>query len=401
VTKAQPPPRLPRNLLILALCQALGLAGAPFVILVGGLLGAELAPVPGLATAPIAALVVGTALGAVPAARLMRRVGRRIGFITGTLVGLLAALTGLRAVGAGSFTALCLATGLVGMSTAFVQQYRFAAIESVRPEKAGMAVSIVLLGGVAAGFIGPQIAQALRHVTGPEYTGSFVGLGCLYIAVAMLLGFFAEPPPDPLHDPRLGLRSVRELLRQRDFLIAVAASTVGFGTMSFIMTATPLSMHSLDGHSVEATSRVIQSHAIAMYLPSLFSGAIIGALGARRTMFAGICTLTAAMAAAGSGHSFGAYWLALVLVGVGWNFLFVGGTVLLSSAYRPQERFRAQAINDFIVFAIQAVAALSAGVVLHAVGWPGLVFVPIPVLAIMLGLLAIGRNSSPRTAPGL
>jgi predicted MFS family arabinose efflux permease len=391
--------RLPRNVLILALCQALGLAGAPFVILVGGLLGAEFAPLPGLATAPIAALVVGTALGAVPAARLMRRIGRRAGFIAGTFVGLLAALTGIRAVSAGSFTILCLATGLVGMSTAFVQQYRFAAIESVGPERAGTAVSIVLLGGVAAGFIGPQVAQALRDWIGPRYTGSFLGLGILYIAVALLLGFLAEPPDDNPGSRQGGLRSVRELLRQRDFLVAIAASTVGFGTMSFIMTATPVSMHTFDGHSVEATSRVIQSHAVAMYLPSLFSGAIIAALGARRTMLAGIGAFAATMVAASSGHSFRAYWLALVLLGVGWNFLFVGGTVLLSTAYRPVERFRAQAVNDFLVFTIQALAALSAGVILHAVGWPALVLVPIPVLALMIGLLTLTRSPHARTAP--
>jgi len=385
-------PDVPRNVLILALCQALGLAGAPFVILVGGLLGAKLAPRTGLATAPIAALVVGTALGAVPAARLMRRLGRRNGFTAGAGIGLLAALTGAVAVATDSFATLCVATGLVGMSTAFVQQYRFAAIESVRPEKAGTAVSMVLLGGVAAGLIGPQVAEALRYVAGAEYTGSFVGLGVLYVAVALLLALLAEPLALS-HQPRMASpRSARQLLAQRDFLLAIAAATIGFGTMSFIMTATPMSMHTLDGHSVEATSRVIQSHAVAMYLPSLFTGAIIASHGARRTMIAGIAALAGAITTASAGHSFHSYWLALVLLGLGWNFLFVGGTVLLSTSYRPEERFRAQAVNDSFVFAVQALAALSAGAALKAIGWHGLVLVPIPVLALMLGLLFLTRN---------
>jgi len=387
---------VPRNVLILSLCQALGLAGAPSVVLVGGLVGETIAPTPGLATLPIAALVLGTAATSVPAALLMRRVGRRRGFIAGAFVGMAASLVGTLAISADAFFGLCAATFLVGGATAFVLQYRFAAIESVEPQRAGHAVSFVLLGGIAAGFIGPESARLARGWLSHEFAGSFLALALLYALVAATM-LALRDVSSGTHDHRRATgRPVHVIISQPDVIVAIGAGMTAYAVMSFIMTATPISMHTIDGHSVDATARVIQSHAIAMYLPSLFAGTLIARLGPRGAVLIGLMVLASCVAVSAGSHALLAYWLALVLLGIGWNFLFVGGTVLLTQGYSPAERFRTQATNDFLIFGTQAAASLSAGAALQALGWRALNIATLPALVAMLllTLFVRGRNRS-------
>ena len=387
-------------MVLLGVAAALGLSAAPLVVLVGGIVGDALAPAAALATLPIAALVVGAALNTVPAAFWMRRVGRRWGFITGAAVGTGGALLAVHALDRASFAEFCAATLLIGASGAFVQQYRFAAAESVAPRSVGRAVSLVLLGGMAAGLIGPEIGRRARAWTATEHAGGFLAVAALdVVAVALLLLLRVAPEPPPAAGPKPRFRP-GDLLRRPDFALALAAATIAYAVMSFIMVGTPVSMHVIDGHSIGGTTAVIQGHVLAMYAPSLFTGTLLDRLGVRRMMTLGATSLLAAVATAATSHALAAYGIALVLLGLGWNFLFVGGTVLLTRSYRAEERFRAQALNDFVVFATQAVAALAAGAALDRIGWAATNLAVVPLILLMLVLVVVlGGRAAALPAP--
>jgi MFS family permease len=382
-----------RNVTILSFAQALGLSGAPIVLLIGGLVGTELAPTPALSTLPVSVMVVGLALATIPASLLMKRIGRRRGFITGAILAGMAALLAAFALSRGSFLLFCLATLLIGSNTAFVQQYRFAAAESVRPQFVGRSVSLVLLGGVAAGFLGPEVGKrTMDWLSFGAYTGSFVSLAMLYIITALLLLFLREV--SPAQEENTGIeRPLREVAAQPTYLIAVLAGAVSYGVMSFIMTATPPMMGVIAGFSLAQTTLVIQSHIVAMYLPSLFTGFIVERLGMVKVMVTGVLLLLACVALGLVSTHFIHFWGALVLLGLGWNFLFVGGTVLLTRSYRPAERFKAQAANDFLIFGIQAFTSLSAGTVLFTANWQVLNLLNLPFLLAMLAVIYLWRRN--------
>lgn len=380
-----------RNVPILVASQALGTSGVAMVILLGGIIGADLAPSPSWATLPVSIMVVGGAVFALPAGAIMRRIGRRLGFAGATVMAALAALLGAYAIAQGSFPLFCLATLLVGANGAFVQQYRFAASESVDQAHAGRAVSLVLLGGVAAGFLGPQMAATTRDwLPAGTYVGSFVSMAGLYLVVAVLLAFMAEVGPRGSEASGTE-RPLASLFLQPTFLMALLAGAVAYGVMTFTMTSTPIYMHRTHGFSLQDTAWVIQSHVMAMFLPSLFSGFVLERLGLARMMTAGVVFLLACVGLAVVSQDLLHFWGALVLLGVGWNFLFVGATVLLTHSYLPQERFKAQATNDFVVFCIQAFTALSAGTVLFYANWTILNAVNLPFLLATLAAIWLLR----------
>jgi predicted MFS family arabinose efflux permease len=360
------------------------------VVTIGGIAGAVLAPTPGLATAPMSLMVVGTAATTVPAALLMRRVGRRRGFALAALGAVLAALTGALALWLESFALLCLATLGIGAKVAFSQQYRFAAAESVPVVSAGRAVSLVLLGAVGGAWLGPELAtRAAALVPGIRFAGSFLMLAVVFLVAAALLSFLAEPAPEHDGDAHGGPgRPLGELVRVPAFAVAVLAGVVGQGVMTFVMTATPISMHVVDGFSLDETAAVIRGHVLAMYLPSLASAWLIGVLGIPRMMALGVALLAATVAVALQGHEYLHYAWSMVLLGVGWNFLFVGGTSLLVQSYRPRERFAAQGFNDFCVFGVAALGSLLAGSVVHVAGWEAVVWVALPPLGAMAAALS-------------
>lgn len=386
------------NVTLLAIAQMLSASGLTVVVILGGIVGADLAQKPSWATAPLSLAIVATALTTVPAAMLMRRIGRRSGFIIGALIGVAGGLVASRGISGGNFELFCIGTMLLGSSMAFTQQYRFAAAESVTPEHVSQAISRVLIGSLGAAVIGPQLALAGRWWTATEYAGSFLTVSLLYLAALVVLSRLKLPARSATDNP-LEDTSAAGLLSDPHFRIAVFSSAVAFAVMSFIMTAAPISMHRLDHHSVEATTFVIQSHVLAMYLPSLISGRIIARYGERLVMLWGSALLASCVAVSFAGHHVMHYWWGLVLLGIGWNLLFVAGTTLLARQLRGANRHRAQAINEFAVFGTQACASLLAGLAVQQMGWRTLNIAMLPLLAILI--LAAGRLRSEASAKGV
>jgi MFS family permease len=345
-----------------------------------------------LATLPITALVVGLAAAAVPVALLIRRVGRRAGFVIGAAVSATGALVAAHATTAGSFAEFCGATFVMGAAGACVQQYRFAAVESVDARHSGRAVSLVLVGGIIAGALGPEIGRRGRLWFGGEFSGAFLLVVIVQVAAMGLLSALRIPGTAATTGPHVQ-PPLRAFFARKPFVLAVVGAGSASAIMSFLMTATPISMHVHDAHSVDDAAFVIQSHVIAMFAPSLVTGWLVDRLGVRRMMMAGLLTLGAAIAAAASGHSTSTYWMGLVLLGLGWNLLFIGATVLLTKSLEPAERFRGQGLNDFMVFSSQALASLAAGAVLHQFGWAAMNLAAVPLLLLVLLLIARGDGS--------
>lgn len=371
------------SVLLLACAQALTATGLTVLVLLGGIVAAVLAPRESLATVPISMAVVAVAFSTAPAALLMRRIGRKAGFMLGASMGAGAALFTAFAITRGSFVMLCAGSALFGASTAFTQQYRFAAAECVAPAEVSRAVSRILLGSLAAALIGPPLALLARAWLPTEYAGSFVAVAGLYMLGILVLSRLRLPPPSTQATGGRA-RSASQLLSESTFRLAVLAGVVAFGVMSFVMTAAPISMHVHHDHSVEATTWVIQSHVVAMFLPSLFTGRLVGRFGERLMMQLGALLLAGCAAVSLVGEQVAHYWLALVLLGLGWNLLFVSGTTLLARSYGGVDRHRAQAINEFIVFGVQSCVSLLAGVAVSRLGWQMLNLATLPLLALML-----------------
>ncbi len=384
------------NVAILSVAQAGSVTGTVALITLGGIVGYDLAPVPALATLPMSLLVVGTALATVFAAWTMSRIGRPRGFAVGAGMGCVGTVCALWAMTAESFVLFCAAAVLVGAANAFAHQYRFAATESVPASAAGWAVSITLAGSLVGAILGPELAARGEHwVEGARFAGTFAAVAGCYVCVgAVLLKLRDSAPPMPAA-AATDVRGAVAIARNRVFLLAVLGAAVGYGVMTFTMTAAPLSMHVIDGHSLAHTAAVIQAHVLAMYAPSLFTGYFIGRAGARRVMLVGAGVLCITVIVGFAGREVLHYGASMVALGVGWNFLYVGGTTLLGTAHRPEERFRAQAINDSVVFGISAAGSLGAGVVMQLFGWNTVLGMSIPAIVVAIAALAWVR---PQTA---
>ena len=371
-----------RNIFVLTLAQALGMTAAPLVILLGGIVGADLAPSTSLATLPVASIIVGTALSTIPAALLMKNIGRKRGFLIASLISALSTLMAAWSLSLGNFWLFCFSCALLGNHLAFIQQYRFAAAESVPTEDIGKAISLLLLGGLLAAWLGPEIAVRGRFLIDTEYAGGFLYLGGLNLLafIILLMGFKNQ---QSLTEKQLPGRPLKVILMQPNTLLAIGAAAIGYGFMSLIMTATPISMHHIDGHSLESTKTVIQNHIMAMFLPSLFSAWLLSKLRIKGLMLTGIICYLACILATFWDRDFAHYLAGLILLGIGWNFLFVSGTTLLTQQYRPNEAFKVQATNDFIVSSTQAIAALSAGVLISGLGWNLLNIAGLPILLLL------------------
>lgn len=377
-----------RNIAILLLCQLIATSGSVLIVTVGGLVGAQLVS-GSLATLPVSIMVVGTALATVFAAMLMRSAGRRAGFAIGAAIAAAGGCVSAYALQVESFALFCVGVGFYGVNNAFVQQYRFAAAESVAPVLAGRAISMVLIGAIGGAFFGPLLATVGEQFGSHAYTGSMLAMGALQVIALLLLLLIDEPKVAVTAGEEGAERPLREVVMQPSYLIAMLASVVGYGVMNLIMTATPLSMHVHDGLSMRETASVIQSHVLAMYIPSLFAGVLIARVGVVRILACGVLAMLAAIGFGLSGHAVMYYWWALVLVGIGWNFLFVGGTAMLVSSYRNAERFKAQAVNEFSVFGVSAAGSLLAGTLIHSWGWSAVLWSTAPLLIVTAA--ALGR----------
>jgi len=380
--------KLPRNVWILSACQAFGMSAGSMMILVGGLLAAKIAPSPKLATLPLAMIIVGTASSTIWVAMLLRRFGRKRGSHVGFAFSLLAAGLGYLAAAQSSFS-LLVASGIsMGVAVAFWQQFRFAALESISdPALYGPALSVMMGGGLIAAFLGPEIGargdQIFPHL--PHYGGSFLLLGGLILIAVIIFQFYHEIPIKVDATAAPG-RPLLEIIRSPKFFIPSLCAAIGFGVMSFVMTATPLTMYEVCGFELSDTKKVIQSHIVAMFLPSLISGALMKRFGVGHVMAVGAALYAAVVIIGLGGQQLMHFWGSLILLGIGWNFLFMGGTALLPQSYQSNERFKAQAANDFFVFGSQAVASLSSGWFVFTFGWSGLMFACLPFLISALGL---------------
>ena len=387
--------------LVLMLANILAYLSLPLMMLVGSLVGASLAPDPSWATLPVAAMIVGTAVGVLPATQLMKFFGRKPVFVGYCVLGIGTCLLAAQALQLSSFILFVLAALLLGMTVAAIQQLRFAAIESVAVEQAGIAASIIMCGGIVAAVAGPELALRGRTLTAIEYQGTFylAAAGFLLSALTLLLGY--RPPITRGAAGTHPARPLAQIARNPEFLLAVGSSVVGFAVMSFVMTGTPLSMHYHHGHSLADTKWVLQSHLVSMFLPSLIAPWLFARLGTRPLMAAGLACY---LFAGGYGYFDGSvmgFWWQLVALGVGWNFLFVGGTALLASTYREGEQFKAQAFHDTAVFSLQSLAALSAGWAVNTISWNLVMLLSLlPVVVLAAAMLWERRISATLVAAG-
>lgn len=375
-----------RNIGLLTAAQALGGATPPIVISLGGVVGLQLAENKALATLPVSALNIGLAAAVVPAAWLMRRHGRRVAYVMGGLAGVLAGVIAAGGIGAQSFWLFCLGTFIAGWYGAFVQSYRFAAADCAPDEGKARAISMVMVGGLAAAVIGPQTVIWTRELS-PHmpFAASFLALSVLaLLAIPVVSGLNAPPP----RVQGSGGRPLSEIMRQPRFVTAVAAGLVSYGLMSFLMTAAPMAMVAC-GHTIGEAALGIQWHVLAMFGPSFFTGRLIDRFGKEAITAAGLILTGVAAAIGLMGISVAHFWIALILLGVGWNFGFVGATALVTDCYRPEERAKVQAANDFLVFGSVALASLSSGKLLNVGGWDLVNWIVFPAVAVALALVGL------------
>ena len=384
-----------RNVLLLAVGQALMLSAIVMSMALGAVLGGALAPDRSLATLPIAVMVIGTAIASLPAALLMRRYGRRPGFLVGALLGIAGSALAALGLIERSFALFVVGHLLLGSYQGFANYYRFAAVEATDPAHASKAISWVIAGGLVAAFLGPQLGQWGRDwMPGQLFVGSYLAQAVLGVLALLTLTLVRLAPP-PASDGGTA-RPLREIVAQPALRASVFGAAVGYATMIMVMTATPLAILGCGLPGSDVTP-VIQWHVFGMFAPSFFTGHLVKRYGAPRIMQAGFVLLLGHVAIALSGLEFAHFLSALVLLGVGWNFAFIGGTALLTQSYRPAEQLRVQAVNEFSIFGLVALATLSAGWVYDRFGWVALNLAVVPLLVVAL-LTAVGIERRMRAA---
>jgi predicted MFS family arabinose efflux permease len=380
-----------KTIAALATCQGLLATNNVLNYSVTGLAAYAFADDKAWATLPLTAYIVGTALATVPASFWMRRVGRRLGFITGAALAVVGSIINGIGIIEQSFWLLVLGTFVSGGYNAFGLYYRFAAAEAVSHEWKPKAISYVLLGSVAGAIVGPELSLFAIDGFPIHFLGAYVFLGiCALTAMALqIIAPLAVAPVTEASDEVA--RPLARIITQPLFVIALLSAVVGYATMNFLMTSTPMAMTQMH-HSYNATTSVLEWHSVAMYAPSFITGTLIRRAGIFNVMTMGALLMLTAVAVAEWDTGVAFFWVALVLVGMGWNFLYVSGTTLLTNCYRPCERAQAQGCNDLLVFAGTGTASLMSGVLLQHLGWHSLVLTAVPLLVVMLGILVWARR---------
>ena len=371
-----------RNVLVLSGCQATLQTTGVTMIAVTGLAGYALATDKSLATVPLTCYVLGSAMTTVPASFLMDRIGRRGGFQVGTSVGMAGAALCALAIYLAQFWLLCLGMMVMGIYTAFGKYYRFAAADAAEVSFKAKAISFTLAGGILGGIFGPEMAKLTTGAFGERltYLGPYLSLigVCL---VATLLLTRLDIPMLTAQERKQGGRPLARIMAQPVFAVAALASMLSYGIMNLMMTSTPLAMRAHEHHFNDAAF-VLQWHMIGMYGPSFFTGSLINRFGVLNVILAGCLLLLLCVGAALSGTALLNFWAAMFLLGVGWNFMFVGGSALLTEAHTPAERAKTQAANDFMVFLTMAISSMSSGVLLNKSGWHAVNYGSIPFLVL-------------------
>ncbi len=374
----------PSNVAVLAIAQGLFTAAIAIDLTLTGLTGYQLAPDKSLATLPFALITVAGAIATYFASTLMQKIGRRRGFVLGALTGAIGGLISVWAVFLNSFWLFCMGTAAVGVFQAFSQYYRLAATDSEPDNRKARAISLVLAGGVIAAFLGPLLASWSADLFPVLFAGSYVMVCLLGLASAALLwlGYQdALPEPLELHDHEQPPRKLLTIFNQPISLAALSNNVIGGVVMMFIMTATPLAAVA-SNHSINDGASIIQWHLVGMYAPSLFAGRLIALFGLPPILFLGMALSAACGLIAQFSDSLTAFYIALLFLGVGWNFMFVGGTTLLTSSYHPSEKARVQGVAEFIQYTFTAFATLAAGPLLQLLGWKGMNNIVFPLIAV-------------------
>jgi len=384
------------NVLRLSAVQALAGANAVVVYATGAIVGNTLAPSPALAALPISIFVVGMAVCTLPAGAIARRHGRRAAFLAGTGCGVLVGLLSAVGVVLGSFWLFCAAMIFGGAYNAVVLSFRFAAADCAPPERRPRAMSAVMAGGVFAGVIGPQLVTHTMDLW-PPYLFAATYLAQAAVAAVSALVLLGVRLPKPTAAEVAGGRPLGFIARQPRFVTAVICGIVSYLLMNFIMTAAPLAMR-LCGLSQEAANLGLQWHVLAMYAPSFFTGRLIARFGAPRMVIAGLALIAASAVVGLAGEDVAHFWVSLVLLGLGWNFGFLGASALVLECHRPEERTRVQSLNDFLVFGMMAVGSFSSGGLLTAYGWSTVLWVSFVPLAMAVAALAFTLSARPHPA---
>lgn len=378
-----------RNIALLTTSMASVGSNQAIVLSAAALAAISLAPDPTLATLPITATILGLALSALPATRIIHSLGRRNGLMLGAAVGIGSGAAASFSIMLGSFWLFCASLFFVGTSAAFVQQYRFAIADSVSDDLRARAISMVLLGGVATGIIGPQTALFGKDLfASAAFAGSFLGIVGLSAIGFVVLSFTRLAPPRHPKPGEAAGRSTRELIRSPTIFVPVVTAMISYALMTFVMVAAPLAMVTVSGHSTGEATGAIQWHIVAMYLPSLITGWVINRIGAPATVAIGLVLIAGCALANLNGTSVLHFTAALVMLGVGWNFGFIGSTTMLTGAYAPEEAERAQSLNEPMVFGAMAVASIGSGVLLQTIGWQSINFLVFPF--VLVGLVLLG-----------
>jgi MFS family permease len=388
-----------RNVTLLSAAQALLFTNNVTLIALNGLVGYQLAVDKSFATMPVTTQIIGSALFAMPASHLMQQIGRRAGFLVGTLCGFIGGAIASYGVYIHSMTMLCFGTFILGIYGAFGQFYRFAAADAATSDFKAKAISLVVAGGLVGGIVGPALSKWTRYLSSTEFLASYISLIVFCVLTALLLSLLRIPKP-VANISASAPRNLSEIALQPVFIVAVMSSAIGYGVMNLLMTATPLAM-GICGYPYNDAANVISAHVIAMFLPSFFTGDLIKKFGVLHIMLTGVALMFVCLGISLSGVSVAHFWWSLVILGLGWNFMFVGGSALVTESYRVEEKAKAQGLHDLLVFCTTATSSFASGLLLKANGWAILNYVAAPFLVIvtiaMLWMIMQRRVAQPAT----
>ncbi len=375
-----------RNLWLLTLSQVFGFTANIITVFLSGIVGSQITSIKSLSTLPTALSVVGTAIFTILAAKIMGKIGRRLGFIFAALVSSATCLLAAFAIIQQNFILFCISHLILGLGIAFAHQYRFAAAESVEKEEVPKAISTLMLAGIVSAFLGITLANYTKNFFSDYlYVGSYLLLATFTFMPAIFLFFYKNNEKTKIDfNNKYSGRRLFEIIFQPRFLQAIIAAAFAYAVMSFLMTATPLSMHVMEKMSLKNTGLVLQFHLIAMFLPSLITGHLIKKFGHSNIMYIGVLFYAVTIILGLFEQTFANYMVALIFLGLGWNFLFISGTSLVVLTYKEEEKFRVQGINDLIIFSTMALASLSAGILLSLTSWKTMNLICLPFLAIIV-----------------